>query len=160
MAEIEPGKEAKKEATPLTGSCQCKAVQYQFTSPIESVFICHCTACQKTTGSSFGISVEVALASLHISGPAPTEPAQLSTVKRMTDSGRGHTGKFCPACGVRIWNASDHALGQGLVYIKGGTLDEGARLDIGKAVHIWTKSKMRGVVIPDGAEQYEEEPPE
>ena len=31
-------------------------------------------------------------------------------------------------------------------------------MDVSKAVHIWTKRKVEGVVIPDGVETCEEEP--
>ena len=44
----------------------------------------------------------------------------------------------------------------GGVTIKGGSLDEPP--DLSRAVHIWTKRKLAGVVIPEDAEQWPEEP--
>ena len=40
--------------------------------------------------------------------------------------------------------------------IKAGTLDQ--KVDLSKAIHIWTKRKVDGVVIPEGVETCEGEP--
>ena len=40
--------------------------------------------------------------------------------------------------------------------IKGGSLDE--PVDLSGAVHIWVKSRLPGVTIPEGAPQFPEEP--
>jgi len=56
--------------------------------------------------------------------------------------------------GTRLWHVSrgDAAI----TSIKGGSLDGG--VDIGSAVHVWTKHKLPGVVVPPDAEQFQEEP--
>jgi hypothetical protein len=57
-------------------------------------------------------------------------------------------------CGSRLWHRSSGHLNT--VNIKGGSLDE--PLDLGNAVHIWTSSKLPGVVIPLGALSFAQEP--
>jgi hypothetical protein len=42
------------------------------------------------------------------------------------------------------------------VNVKAGSLDQS--VDLTDAVHIWTSSKLPGVVIPDGALCYPKEP--
>jgi hypothetical protein len=54
----------------------------------------------------------------------------------------------CNACSART-----AARGSGT---KGGSLDEPP--DLSAAIHIWTSRKLPGVIIPDGARQYPEEP--
>ena len=44
------------------------------------------------------------------------------------------------------------------ITIKAGSLDE--PVDISRAMHIWTSRKLPGTVIPPGAKQYPEEPPD
>ena len=41
-----------------TGSCNCGAFTFSVTQPLDSVFICHCSICRKSTGSG-GIAVTV-----------------------------------------------------------------------------------------------------
>ncbi len=41
------------------GSCNCNAVQFEVTSELKDVYICHCSICRKYTGSG-GIAVTIA----------------------------------------------------------------------------------------------------
>jgi hypothetical protein len=42
---------------PLTGRCQCKGVVYKITSAPLAVYACHCTECQRQSGSAFSLSL-------------------------------------------------------------------------------------------------------
>jgi hypothetical protein len=75
---------------------------------------------------------------------------------RPTDSGRRLRCAFCPTCGSRLWHEPE-APSETLT-VKAGSLDEPA--DFASATHIWTSRKLPGVVIPPGAKQFPEEPPE
>jgi hypothetical protein len=37
---------------PLTGSCGCGAVRFEVTAPLVSAAYCHCTRCQRRTGTA------------------------------------------------------------------------------------------------------------
>ena len=74
--------------------------------------------------------------------------------ERKCDSGRTRGGTFCTGCGVRIYH--NNPQDSNWISIKAGTLDQ--KVDLSKAVHIWTKRKLEGVVIPEGVETCEEEP--
>ena len=39
-----------------TGGCQCGAVRYEVTGPPIKLYVCHCTECQRQSGSAFGMS--------------------------------------------------------------------------------------------------------
>jgi len=43
-------------APPYTGRCFCEAVQYRITEEPLTFYACHCTDCQKRSGSAFGLS--------------------------------------------------------------------------------------------------------
>jgi len=87
---------------PQTGGCQCGKVRYEITQAPQSVYTCHCTACQRLTSSAFSMGLVVAEAAFHLSGVEP-KPLQ-----RVADSGRVNTRLVCPECGsicgLRVWS--------------------------------------------------------
>jgi hypothetical protein len=70
---------------PQTGGCQCGKVRYEITQAPQSIYTCHCTACQRLTSSAFSMGLVVAEAAFHLSGVEP-KPLQ-----RVADSGRVNT---------------------------------------------------------------------
>ncbi len=61
---------------------------------------------------------------------------------------------MCPTCGTRIWHGDPEK--EDTIKLRAGTLD--APVDITNAVHIWTQSKLPGVIIPAGAKTFEQAP--
>ena len=137
------------------GGCQCGRVRYQCASEPSALYVCHCTNCRAQSASAFGISFIVPAASVRVIAGEP------ASHEWQTDSGRRSRGAFCPSCGSRLWHEdADRGASRatGTVSIKGGSLDE--PVDLSAAVHIWTASKLAGVVIPDRARQFAREPDE
>ena len=130
----------------MTGRCQCGAVRYRHSGTPVGTYVCHCRECQKQSASAFGISVEMAAVGLVVTQGRP------KFWSRDTDSGRKLRCAFCPDCGSRLWHESD----AGWITLKGGSLDTPP--DLSAAIHIWTKRKLPGVVIPPDARQYPGEP--
>jgi len=94
----------------------CGALRYDVSSAPVMVYNCHCTNCQKISGSAFNISVIVAEAALRFTSG---EPARVEWV---SDKGSTRCGLFCGACGTRIVNGGVPSTG---VYsLRGGTLDD------------------------------------
>jgi hypothetical protein len=52
--------------TPLTGGCGCGAVAFEVTAPLVSAAYCHCTRCQRRTGTAFAASARPAPGSFRI----------------------------------------------------------------------------------------------
>lgn len=129
---------------PRTGGCQCGHVRYRITGrPIE-LTACHCRACQRQSGSAFGMSLHLPEAAFAlVSG-------RLATFEVTTDGGRIKTCAFCPNCGARI----HHATAGGLS-LKAGTLDDTTGL--APDAHYWTACKQPWVVIPAGVPQIEDD---
>lgn len=128
----------------LTGGCQCAGVRYAVDAAPSRIYVCHCTECRAQSSSAFGISVIVPTAALRL---VRGEPRVWS---RATDSGKLMDCAFCPDCGSRLWHVNDPAEAE--MSIKGGSLDDGP--DLSAAIHIWTSSKLPGVVIPPDAPQF------
>lgn len=130
------------------GGCQCGDIRYAVEGEAIALYACHCRECRKQSASAFGLSLSVPRANLRVTGGTPT------FWTRPTDSGRHLRCAFCPRCGSRLWHET---VGEpALVSVKAGSLDEGVDLD--GAIHIWTSRKLPGVIIPDGATHYPEEP--
>ncbi len=130
----------------LTGRCQCGAVRYEHSGQPGAVYICHCRECQKQSASAFGISVEMPRDGLRLLQGTP------NFWTRGTDTGRKLRCAFCPDCGARLWHESE----ADWLTLKGGSLDQ--PVDVSNAIHIWTRRKLPGIVIPEGAVQYPGEP--
>lgn len=133
---------------PASGGCQCGAVRYACGAKPRAVFVCHCTECRKQSSSAFGISVQVSQAAFHV---VQGEPVAWS---RPTATGHTLDCWFCPRCGSRLWH--QRRGGTETLNLKGGSLDD--PVDLGGAIHIWTRSRLPGVVVPANARQFPGEP--
>ncbi|MBA8876769.1 GFA family protein [Phyllobacterium myrsinacearum] len=84
----------------VDGSCHCGKIKFEAEINPDSVTICHCTDCQRLTGTAFRVSVPATASSLHfISG----EPR---TYRKTADSGRQRVQGFCADCGTPIYSTS------------------------------------------------------
>lgn len=83
---------------PQTGGCLCGALRYEITRAPQAVYTCHCTDCQRLTGSAFSMALFVADEALHLSGVDP-RPLQ-----KVADSGRKLTRWLCAECGAWIYS--------------------------------------------------------
>jgi len=129
----------------LEGGCACAAVRYRLGSEPMFVHCCHCRDCQRQTGSAFVLNaiIETDRIALLSGDPQP--------VSVPTDSGRPHDIYRCPACQTAVW--SDYGRRPGLRFVRIGTLDDPAALT--PDVHIYTRSKLPWVVLPEGVPSFE-----
>ena len=132
---------------PYTGRCLCGDIEFRLNEDPVAFYACHCTDCQKRSGSSFGLSMWVKRASLEVSKGAPA----LQTLKG-ADGGR-RPSRACADCGVRLW--SEPAKWPDLAVLRPGALDDARQFT--PAAHIWTRSKLPWVQIPEGAARYEKQ---
>jgi len=100
---------------PYTGGCQCGALRYVLDAEPIWLAACHCTECQRQSGSAFGMSMLVKETSLTVKGAT-------KRFTRIADSGNENTGVFCPECGVRIYQIPRYA--KDVLVLKPGTLDD------------------------------------
>ncbi len=81
---------------PLTGGCLCGAVRFEVTEPLLSASYCHCTRCQRRTGTAAAVSGRIVPGSLRIlSG---------EELLRSFDPPDGFSKVFCSGCGSALWS--------------------------------------------------------
>src|SRR5262247_2059968 len=114
------------------GGCQCGAVRYRIAGEPVSVAICHCTECQKQSGSAFGMSFIVARDAFQLLR------GTLKSFTRKANSGRPLVCAFCPECGTRIYHQPGWL--ETVVSVKPGTLDDTSFLR--PTVQVWTSRRQ------------------
>lgn len=133
---------------PLAGGCQCGALRYEITAAPLAYYLCHCTECQRQSGSAFGGSMFVARSDLRmVSGT-------VKTWRRHHESGRLIDCVFCADCGTRLWHLPE--LRPTAAVLKPGTLDDTSWLK--PVAHIFTRSAQPWIEIPEGMLRYSASP--
>ncbi|MFT4571444.1 MAG: hypothetical protein ACI8TX_002975 [Hyphomicrobiaceae bacterium] len=115
---------------PLEGGCQCGQLRYSLATAPLTVYACHCTNCQKQTGSAFVLSTAVVESDFAFTAGEP------SRFEWISEAGNQRTGYFCGNCGTRIVNGQTPSIG---VYsLRAGTFDDTSWVK--PAAHIWMRS--------------------
>ena len=79
----------------LAGACLCGGVTVVLARQPAMVNMCHCSSCQRRTGSPFGMALWLADADVAVAG-------EMRTFVHCSDKGRTVTNEFCPGCGSTI----------------------------------------------------------
>ena len=82
----------------LTGGCLCGAVRYRAEATQTLHYMCHCTDCQKHSGTAFHAAIVVAADELQVAG----EPRVYA---KQADSGRTIARHFCGDCGGHLFTS-------------------------------------------------------
>jgi hypothetical protein len=128
-------------ATAFDGGCTCRTVRYRMTSRPLFVNCCHCTWCQRETGSAFAINAMIEADRVVLLR------GEVDVVDTPSASGKGQRIARCPHCRVAVWSNYGGS-GDVVRFVRVGTLDEPDRMP--PDVHIFTSTKQRWVVLPPG----------
>ncbi len=123
----------------MRGGCACGHVRYELLARPMWVNCCHCTWCQRETGSAFAVNALIETTRVRCTHGVP-EP-----IVTPSHSGKGQIILRCPNCLVAVWSHYSGA-GQKISFIRTGTLD--APHDIAPDIHIFTASKRPWVILP------------
>ena len=85
----------------LTGSCLCGGVRFEVAAPLGRAGYCHCTRCQRRTGTAASAQVRVAAGAL-------TLVAGAELVRAWQPPG-GFAKEFCMGCGTQLWSRDPHS---------------------------------------------------
>lgn len=133
---------------PLTGACLCGGVRFEIDAPLISARYCHCTRCQRRTGTAASANAQLAPGSLRV-----TEGEEL--IRGYTPPG-GAEKIFCSRCGSALFTRDpidSEPLGVRLGALDG---DPGVR----PSVHQFTAYAAPWEPIPDdGLPRYPERRP-
>jgi hypothetical protein len=83
---------------PLTGGCNCGAVRFEIDEPLVSSVYCHCTRCQRRTGTAASANARTAPGSFRLLQGA-------DVLERWLPEG-GAPKVFCRRCGSAVWSES------------------------------------------------------
>ncbi len=130
---------------PYAGGCLCGALRYRVTAEPLTIYACHCTDCQRRTGTAFALSMVVPRESVVLDQGTPIG-------YRVTlPDGRIKTGNACGSCSTRLWGEPVKA--PQIAIVQPGTLDDTSW--VRPVAHIWTRSAMPGTVFAPGAIKFE-----
>jgi hypothetical protein len=81
---------------PLTGGCLCGGVRFEVAEPLVSAGYCHCTRCQRRTGTAASAQARVAPGSFRIVAG--------EELVRHFEPADGFAKAFCSGCGSALWS--------------------------------------------------------
>ena len=131
----------------VAGSCLCGSVKYESDAEPQMVAVCHCSHCQKTSGSAFSVNLAMPADSVHMSG-------KIASYEDTGTSGKPVIRMFCSKCGSSL--ASDVKAFPGLLLVKAGTLDDASWVKPG--LEIWTESAQDWVLPCPDAQKFPANP--
>ena len=132
---------------PLNGSCQCGAVTYTVSAEPLFTYACHCSSCQKRTGSAFSLGLVIATEAMALKGA-------LTAWSRVSEQGNTNTRYSCASCGNIIYGIGD--INSELAKLQAGTLEDTSAVE--PEVHIWTSRKQPWLTLPDGVPLFATQP--
>lgn len=82
-------------------ACSCGRLSLLAEGEPVRISMCHCLACQRRTGSAFGIQARFPREHVQVEGRS-------TEYVRISDDGLAHTFSFCPDCGATVfWRPAD-----------------------------------------------------
>jgi hypothetical protein len=82
----------------LTGGCLCGGVRFEVTEPPLTANWCHCTRCQRRSGTAASIQARLVPGSLRV--------VQGEELLHAYEPPDGYAKVFCSACGSSLWSRS------------------------------------------------------
>jgi hypothetical protein len=107
----------------------CGKVRYTLTDQPMMVALCHCTHCQRTSGSAFSVNVMMRESDVTVRGPLAEYPD-------VGESGAPVRRCFCSTCGSSLLSVL--APDTGLIAVKAGTLD--VKDGVAPSAEFWRRS--------------------
>ena len=132
---------------PFSGRCLCDRVKYRVLSLPLIYYACHCTDCQKRTGSAFRLAMVVQRDQLQV-----TEG--LTEVRSFTFKNKRRQARICPHCDTRLWAEPEDR--PSIAILLPGTLDRAAEFT--PVAHIWVRSAVQWFKAPEGTISFETQP--
>ena len=131
------------------GGCLCGDVTLPDTGAALRLTICHCTFCQRLTGSAFLVEPIFRREDVAFYGTVA------KSYDHQSDSSHKRvTLNFCGKCGTTI--CLDLERFPDILGLCGGTFDDPNWFDRSRCRHIFTRSAQEGVVLLAGVDLYQE----
>jgi hypothetical protein len=124
----------------MEAQCACGAIRFSMTRRPLFVHACHCTWCQRETGTAFALNAMIEAEFVELQAGVPDE------VLTPSASGKGQVILRCPQCRVALWS---HYAGAGrkVAFVRVGTLLDPAACP--PDIHIFASTKLEWLVLDD-----------
>jgi hypothetical protein len=130
------------------GGCFCGDLRYRTSGDPQSLVLCHCHFCQKTTGGPYAVEVFFRKSAFELTSGTPSIYRHIST-----GSGKAIDAHFCPRCGTRVFTIFERYAE--VMSVFGGTLDDPEWFEPAKATrHVYLDSARVGTVVAPGIDAY------
>ncbi len=127
----------------LTGGCLCGAIRYTLGAPVTGLRACHCTHCQKSSGTGSSVNAVVPSEAFTLTQGTPRRYADKA------DSGRTLLRFFCGDCGAPIYSQRENNPER--IVVRAGSFDDSSAMKI--TANIWTRSARPWSWIDPATEQ-------
>ena len=127
--------------TQRVATCSCRQLMLRTTEEPLRISICHCHACQRRTGSAFGVQARFREAGVVIRGNA-------TQYVRVGDTGGSATFYFCPVCGATLYYRLDTV--EGLIGVPVGAFANPAFP--APSISVFEECMHPWVLLPDDME--------
>lgn len=121
----------------MQATCQCGQLAVTVPGPTGAVVACHCIACQRRTGSPFGVAAYFPDDEVSIAGAAVR-------YDRATDLDGIFENYFCPVCGATVYFRGSKNAGVTGVALGAFVGDHG----MAPIRSVWEQSRHAWVTIP------------
>lgn len=129
------------------GKCSCGEIQYELTALPMFVHCCHCTWCQRETGSAFAINALIEADQVRLVKGSPEK------IHSPSNSGVGQEIIRCPSCKTALWS-NYGAAKEDVSFLRVGTLNNP---DVcSPDIHIFTSTKQKWVQLDNSVPVMEE----
>ncbi|MBI3230569.1 MAG: GFA family protein [Burkholderiales bacterium] len=129
------------DITEFDGHCTCGHVHFRMLSKPMFVHCCHCTWCQRETGTAFALNAMIEAERVELL------QGNIEVIHTPSNSGKGQHISRCPHCKIALWSNYAGA-GERIRFVRVGTLKRRDLLP--PDIHIFTSTKLPWVVLPDG----------
>jgi hypothetical protein len=130
----------------LEGGCLCGKVRFEARQMPWRTLACHCTFCQRMTGSSFYTESLFPMEAVVFNAGEVRKYAHVSD-----SSGKKVYVEFCPACGTTLGLSFERW--PELRAISRGCFDDPDAVPV--TGNIWTRSAQTGIALPSGIDCFE-----
>ena len=118
----------------VTGGCHCGQITYEAEVDPRTVRVCHCTDCQKLTGTAFRAAVASLPGTFVLNSGTP------KIYIKTAESGTRRAHAFCPECGTPVY-ATAIEPNPSIYGLRVGGIDQ--RLELAPpARQIWCRSAL------------------
>jgi len=130
-------------------ACQCGRLKIRLKGDPQLVSSCHCLACQRRTGSLFGVQAFFRL------DQVASVDGERRSFTRTADSGTPVVSSFCPSCGSTLYWERPNLPGMVTVAV-GSFADPQFPAPVRT---VWTETKHGWLAFPPGMPHHPKAPP-